>query len=72
MSKRITTAEAPTALLTPGQAAQMAGVDPKTIARWADKGLLAATRTLGGHRRINPHTLTAALALAGAATEDQS
>ena len=63
--------ETPHSLLTPGQAAQQAGVNPKTIARWADKGLLAATRTLGGHRRINPDTLTAALALAGT-TQEQS
>lgn len=72
MSKRSSTAEARPALLTPGQAAHRAGVDPKTIARWADKGLLTATRTLGGHRRIDSDTLTAALALAGTTNKDQS
>lgn len=59
-------------LLTPAQAAQQAGVDPKTISRWADKGLLASTRTLGGHRRIDPTTLTAALAEASTITKEQN
>lgn len=58
-------------LLSPAQAAQLAGVDPKTISRWADKGLLAATRTLGGHRRIEPDSLTAALDRADTTTKDQ-
>lgn len=58
-------------LLTPAQAAQLAGVDPKTISRWTDKGLLPATRTLGGHRRIDPDTLTAALAQAGITTKEK-
>lgn len=70
MNKRTSTTDARPSLLTPGQAAQQAGVDPKTIARWADKGLLTATRTLGGHRRINPDTLTTALA--GITTKEQS
>lgn len=61
-----------TTLLTPAQAAQQAGVDPKTISRWADKGLLAATRTLGGHRRIDPDILTAALDRAGTTTKEQT
>lgn len=38
-------------LLTPGEVAQMFGVDPKTVSRWADAGKLDAMRTLGGHRR---------------------
>lgn len=59
-------------LLTPAQAAQQAGVDPKTISRWADKGLLASTRTLGGHRRIDPRSLTAALATASTTPKEQS
>lgn len=39
------------ALLTPGQAATILGVDPKTVSRWAKAGKLASTRTLGNHRR---------------------
>jgi len=39
-------------LLTPGQAAVILGVDPKTVARYARNGKLSFTRTLGGHRRF--------------------
>jgi len=39
-------------LLTPAAAADVLGVDPKTIARYVDDSLLPATRTDGGHRRI--------------------
>lgn len=39
-------------LLSPGEAARMFGVNPKTITRWADKGMIRSTRTLGGHRRF--------------------
>lgn len=52
-------------LLTPGQAAKRAGVNPKTLSRWADMGLLDTVRTLGGHRRINADSLTDALILYG-------
>lgn len=38
-------------LLTPGQAAAILGVDPKTVTRWAKAGKLPSTRTLGNHRR---------------------
>jgi len=38
-------------LLMPGEAAQRFGVDPKTVARWADDGKLTAIRTPGGQRR---------------------
>lgn len=38
-------------LLTPGDVAEMFGVSPKTVARWAEAGKLEALRTLGGHRR---------------------
>lgn len=33
--------------------AEILGVDPKTVQRWARAGLLPHTRTLGGHRRYN-------------------
>lgn len=39
----------------------MFGVDPKTVARWADAGKIAAIRTLGGHRRYRPSDVEALL-----------
>ena len=38
-------------LLTPAEVAKIFRVDPKTVTRWAEGGLLTSTRTLGGHRR---------------------
>ena len=38
-------------LLTPAEVAEMFGVDPKTVTRWAKEGKLSHTQTLGGHRR---------------------
>lgn len=39
-------------ILTTAAAARLAGVGDTTIKRWADQGLLAFTRTAGGHRRF--------------------
>jgi excisionase family DNA binding protein len=39
-------------LLTTGQASKLCAVDPRTIARWADSGLLRSHRTAGGRRRV--------------------
>lgn len=49
----------PDELLTPGEAARMLRVDPKTVGRWADAGKLSSIRTLGGHRRFNAAELRA-------------
>jgi excisionase family DNA binding protein len=38
-------------LLYPNQVADLLGVSPKTVARWAKEGKLPFQRTLGGHRR---------------------
>jgi excisionase family DNA binding protein len=38
-------------LLTPAEVAAKAGVDAKTVTRWANEGKLACIRTPGGHRR---------------------
>lgn len=39
--------------MTPGQVARAFMVDPKTVTRWAQKGLITpAHRTLGGVRRF--------------------
>ena len=39
-------------LLTPREVAELFGVDPKTVTRWANAGKLTSIRTLGGHRRF--------------------
>lgn len=38
-------------LLTPNEAAKRLSVSPITLRKWADKGLILAITTLGGHRR---------------------
>jgi molybdopterin-binding protein len=35
------------------QAAELLGVSPDTVRRWADAGRLASRRTSGGHRRVD-------------------
>lgn len=42
----------PDRLMTPGQVADLYNVNPKTVTRWAQAGLLEAIRTPGGHRRF--------------------
>lgn len=37
--------------MTPGEVADMFGVDPRTVTRWANAGKLHPLRTPGGHRR---------------------
>ena len=49
-------------LLTPSQVAQLFGVNPKTVTRWADTGRLDYIRTPGGHRRFRRTEITALLA----------
>lgn len=39
-------------LLSTGEVAAIFSVDPATVTRWADKGLLSSIRTPGGHRRF--------------------
>ena len=38
--------------LTAGEVAEILQVSPKTVSRWADKGLIRCMVTLGGHRRF--------------------
>ncbi|MGD8483730.1 MAG: response regulator [Thioalkalispiraceae bacterium] len=38
--------------LTPNEAAAVLNVSPVTVRQWAQKGMLEATRTAGGHRRF--------------------
>ena len=39
-------------LLTAAEVAALFGVDPKTVARWAQAGEITSIRTPGGHRRF--------------------
>jgi excisionase family DNA binding protein len=39
-------------LLTSAQAAQLLGVGPTTVKRWADAGLISCVKTAGNHRRF--------------------
>ena len=48
-------------LLTPREVADLFGVDPKTVTRWAKAGKLTAIRTLGGHRRYRQSEVQALL-----------
>jgi excisionase family DNA binding protein len=45
--------------LTPGQAAQILGVSPKTVNRWANDGRIPCAVTLGGHRRFRADVVRA-------------
>ena len=42
-----------------GEAARLCSVNPDTVLKWIKKGQLAATRTAGGHYRIQEHDLAA-------------
>ena len=49
------------AILSPGEVADVFGVDPKTVARWAKLGHLPSFRTPGGHRRFRRDDVLAAI-----------
>lgn len=51
--------------LTVSQVAEQFGVTGATVRRWADDGLLPATRTLGGSRRFDPTVVEEKLRDAG-------
>ena len=48
-------------LLTPREVAELFGVDPKTVTRWAKAGKLTSIRTLGGHRRFRKSEVASVL-----------
>ncbi|HEX6867159.1 MAG TPA: helix-turn-helix domain-containing protein, partial [Candidatus Limnocylindrales bacterium] len=43
--------------LSLGPASRLVGVDPDTLRRWADAGLVEAYVTPGGHRRFDQATI---------------
>ena len=47
------------------EAAELLGVSPATVRRWADTGRLVSRRTRTGERRFHPHDLEARAAQAG-------
>jgi excisionase family DNA binding protein len=51
--------------LTPGQAARILGVSPKTVNRWANLDRIPCAVTLGGHRRFRADVIAAASASMG-------
>lgn len=54
-----------TAYLTPGQAARILGVSPKTVNRWANDGRIPCAVTLGGHRRFRVDVIRSVAASMG-------
>lgn len=59
------------AYLTPGQAARILGVSPKTVNRWANDGRVPCALTLGGHRRFRADVIRAVAASMGLEAENQ-
>ena len=55
-------------LLTSGEVAQLFGVNPQTVARWAIRGLLGVIVTPGGHRRFRESEVNALLTAGTSAT----
>ncbi len=59
-------------LLTTIEAAELAGVTPSTVKRWADQGLLPCVRTAGGHRRFERAAIGRFLRAQGAASDEKT
>ena len=49
-------------LITPAEAGGALGLDPKTLTRWAKKGLIDCVTLPTGHRRYRPSVVDAILA----------
>jgi excisionase family DNA binding protein len=50
-------------LITTGTAAELLGVSPQTVRRWADSGDLPSVRTPGNQRRFRRAAVEALLAM---------
>ena len=48
-------------LLKPAEVGERFRVDPRTVVRWAEKGLIDCVRTPGGHRRYYAEQIAAFL-----------
>lgn len=48
-------------LLKPGEVAELFGVDPRTVTKWAKAGKLSCIQTIGGHRRYKTAEVCALL-----------
>jgi excisionase family DNA binding protein len=55
-----------------GEAAELLGVSPDTVRRWADSGRLEAERDANGHRYVEGAALAAYLSASGAESEASS
>ena len=55
-----------------GQAAELLGVSPDTVRRWADDGRLTTTRSQGGHRSVDGRSLARLAQSLGAAPEPRA
>jgi excisionase family DNA binding protein len=55
--------------LTSAEAADLFGVDVKTVTRWARAGKLPALRTVGGHHRFDPAEMRRILAATKTGTD---
>jgi excisionase family DNA binding protein len=56
--------------LSPGQAARILGVSPKTVNRWANEGRIPCAVTLGGHRRFRVDVIRGVASSMGVETGD--
>lgn len=57
----MTTKKNPDPLLKPCEVAELFAVDPKTVTRWAHKGLIPSIMTPGKHRRYRESAIRALL-----------
>lgn len=62
----------PSPMMRPAEVALAFNVDPKTVARWADSGVLPVVRTPGGHRRFLRTDVAQLLQVGARHTGDQA
>ena len=57
--------------LTSGESARLLNVSPKTVNRWAARGLLPCVVTMGGHRRFRLDDVEKALRTMSGEPDDE-